>query len=225
MASSGLLEDFEVCEPIVVPPRRLGLQDQKRLREAHAGGDEPVAKRRAVKPKKEVRPEDDWISLLGLPAPPVEKSEETFALPAPPEQDASAGSSGGVAVGDAVVALEPPAGTPGDGASVPPLPSPPVVRVEDHIVQTDGHGGLDRPGSYRRVEVGCSFHEGCEAQRSFSEKLASESGLGDQEPYTFLGVWLRKGRDCETAGEHMEYRAKIKASDLRAYAAALGWRA
>ena len=106
---------------------------------------------------------------------------------------------------------------------MPPLPSPPVVRVEDHIVHLDAHGGLDRPGSYRRAKVKCSFHKGCEAQRSFSEKLARESGLGDQEPYAFLGVWLRKGRDCETAGEHMEYRAKIKASDVRAYADALGW--
>ena len=59
----------------------------------------------------------------GAPVTPVEPTQ-------PGGQDASAGSSGGVACGDAVVALEPPAGTPGVGASVPPLPSPPVGVVD-----------------------------------------------------------------------------------------------
>ena len=72
--------------------------------------------------------------MLGLPEPPVEEGTELPALPAPPEQNASAGSSGGDAVGHALVALESPAAPLGVSAPVPPAPLEEGPRVEDHKV-------------------------------------------------------------------------------------------
>ena len=221
-ASSGMLEDCDVGVPCVVPPRRLALQDQKRVRGPPAGADEPAAKRRAVKPKKEVRPEDDWVSLLGLPAPSVEESAEQLALPAPPAQDVSAGSSGGVSEGGALVVLEPPAEPPALGAAVASARAGEERWVENHLILNPGSGVLGRPGCYRLYHVNCKEHAKCRAQRSISARFGGETGLGEEEPFAFLGVWLRDRGKFSTAAAHKAYRKEIKSADVQAYAPTLG---
>ena len=219
---AGMLEDDDFGMPCVVPPRRLALQDKKHVRGPPAGSDEPAKKRRAVKPKKEVRPEDDWMSLLGSPAPSVGATAELLALPAPPEQEASAGSSEGVTVGDALVALEPPAAPPGVAASVAPVRLGEGRLVEDHLIHYSGHGVLGRPGAYRLCYVNCKYHDDCRAQRSISTSFGKKSGLGEDEPLCCLGVWLRDRRLYPTAELHKKYRDKIKIAHVRAYAPTLG---
>ena len=147
------------------------------------------------------------------------ESGEPLPLPAPPEQDASAGSSGGVDVEGALVAYESLGAPPAVDASVPPAPPEPELRVEDHRVTSSGHGVLGHPGAYRRLHVVCKFHRGCGTQRSFSKKLARWAGVPEEhEPLCFLGAWLKKGRDLDTAAAHLEYRKTMEATEVRAYA-------
>ena len=55
-----------------------------------------------------------------------------------------------------------------------------------------------------------------------SERLARETGLGDQEALCFLGVWLKAGPRFTTEKDHKAFRKKIQAAGVRAYADALG---
>ena len=66
-----------------------------------------------------------------------------------------------------------------------------------------------RAGAYERVWCKCPLHRDCRAQRKFSKRFARESGLGMDEPFCFLGVWLRDRGQFETAGEHEAYRKEL----------------
>ena len=96
-----------------------------------------------------------------------------------------------------------------------------TVWVEGCPVVFERHGALGQPGSYRRVKVKCPRHHACWGTRSFSSRLAKASGLGDQEPYAFLGVWLRRGAECATREEHRHFKPSPEAT--RAYANGVGF--
>ena len=86
-------------------------------------------------------------------------------------------------------------------------------------VANDCHGALGQPGSYRRYKVKCPLHKGCHTSRSFSEKLAKPSGLGDQEPLVFIAVWLKRAADFDKPA-HKAY--KPTPAETVAYAKEVG---
>ena len=96
-----------------------------------------------------------------------------------------------------------------------------TVWVEGCPLQFEHHGALGQPRSYRRVKVKCPYHRACWGSRSFSSRLAKASGLGDQEPYAFLGVWLRCGADFATREEHRDFKPSPEAT--KAYANDVGF--
>ena len=87
----------------------------------------------------------------------------------------------------------------------------------------DGHGALGQPGAYRRLRVKCPVHDRCGALRSFSARFGWASGLGDQEPFAFLGCWLRAAStypdDAETP--HAAWKPSVR--EVQAYAQSMGW--
>ena len=79
------------------------------------------------------------------------------------------------------------------------------------------------PGRYERVMAQCLVHSKCEAQRAFSARFAERIGCGAEEPFCFLGVWLRRAAEFTTAGKHKEFRERISVEEERAYALEHGW--
>ena len=67
-----------------------------------------------------------------------------------------------------------------------------ATYVENVKVTYEKHGFRGMPRSYERLRAKCPnpSHVGCGVQRSFSARLAVASGLGDLEPYDFVGAWL-----------------------------------
>ena len=77
------------------------------------------------------------------------------------------------------------------------------IVLEGATVTFEKHGLRGHPGAYERLRVRCPLHSNCEAQRSFSARLAEQSGLPvDLEPYAFIGLWLSRRHDSEFPGQH-----------------------
>ena len=77
-----------------------------------------------------------------------------------------------------------------------------------------------RTGRYERLRAQCPK---CNArvQRSFSASLARASGLGDLEPFAFVGDWLSRCTDSADTGSHKSWRPS--APDVKAYATRCQW--
>ena len=77
--------------------------------------------------------------------------------------------------------------------------------VEGVKVKVNRHGniGQGQPGFYERVLATCPK---CKVlrQRSFSANL--ENGLGELEPYAYVGAWLRRCSDFASPDEHKAYK-------------------
>ena len=90
-----------------------------------------------------------------------------------------------------------------------------------------------RPGVYRRMKVEkCPIHgEGCSKSRVFSEKFARESGLGEDEPFAYLGAWLKLGEDrgrfpdaaAHKTGWLLPNKKGPSVEEVKAYAQDMGW--
>ena len=74
----------------------------------------------------------------------------------------------------------------------------------------------------------CPTHgKACQKTRVFSEQLAGPSGLGEDEPFAFLGCWLRMGEDRDRfpdAKSHGSgWRKGPSVEEVKAYAKDMGW--
>ena len=88
------------------------------------------------------------------------------------------------------------------------------------------HGQRGQPRSYERLRAKCPCHPKCDAQRSFSVRLAARSGLPvDLEPYAFIGLWLSRREDPRFAPGQKERHDKWRpeAASVASYAREQGW--
>ena len=88
-----------------------------------------------------------------------------------------------------------------------------TIMLEGAVVHYEKHGQRGQPGSYERLRARCPTCKK-EVQRPFSTRLAAASGLADQEPYAYVGVWLSMCSDSHKswkpdAAETKEY-ARIR---------------
>ena len=104
------------------------------------------------------------------------------------------------------------------GAHVSPSPAAAVFRaqVEGVDVQQETWGVHGRPGSYQRLKVQCPWHKKCRMTRSFSSKFGRDSGLGDLEPYAYLGRWLQAAADYDGGKAHQGFKPSVV--EVQAYA-------
>ena len=90
-----------------------------------------------------------------------------------------------------------------------------------------------RPGSYRRMKVDkCPIHGAkCNKSRAFSAKFGEASGLGEEEPFAYLGAWLKLGEDqvrfpdaeAHKTGWPGKRSQGLRVEEVRAYAKDMGW--
>ena len=88
-----------------------------------------------------------------------------------------------------------------------------------------------RPGSYRRMKVEkCPVHgEGCHKTRTFSAKFAAASGLGEEEPFAYLGCWLSLGEDRDQFPDAQSHKTGWpnkkgpSVEEVKTCARTLGW--
>ena len=95
-------------------------------------------------------------------------------------------------------------------------------------VYHEAHGVLGQPNAYRRLVVTCPLHCGdkkaaCRKTRAFGVRARDASGLGDLEPYAFLGAWLAAGDSCGDAAAHKRHAPTP--TQVREYVDSQGWRA
>ena len=92
-------------------------------------------------------------------------------------------------------------------------------------VYEEKRGVADTPGSYHRLAVSCTCHGrkagSCKKTRAFSDRVGQKSGLGDMEPYAFLGAWLRARDRFDTAEAHKRFLPD--ADEVLAYAKERHW--
>ena len=126
-------------------------------------------------------------------------------------------------------------GRPGSSGDAPPLAAsapPPIAdaaagqqrwpaSLEGTAVLFDSNGEAGQPKSYRRIQVVCQHHATCKRTRKFGTKQGQRSGLGDLEPYAFLGSWLRQGAWLTDVLDHKQFDPDT--ATVQAYAAEHGW--
>jgi len=98
--------------------------------------------------------------------------------------------------------------------------------VEGVRIDHEAHGVIGTPGSYRRVKASCPHHapdgkSKCMISRSFGTRTGQLSGLGDMEPYAFVGAWLQKRAEFADCAEHKLYKPDVE--ETLAYARGQGW--
>ena len=98
-----------------------------------------------------------------------------------------------------------------------------VTYIENVKVTYEKHGVRGLPRSYERLRAKCTnaLHAGCRVQRSFSARFAAASGLGDLEPYAFIGAWLSQHGQHAGRKEHEGY--KPSPDQVLAYAKQCQW--
>ena len=183
------------------------------------------------KRQKRMKPAgDDWGALVLAPqvsaasaddAPPTQPQAMHVAM-VPAEASAS------VASGSAEERpAEPLASVACATASVDAVGQP-VTRmiVHDAEVYEERHGVMGQPGSYRRCIVVCQHHGSrknpCRRTRAFGVRAATASGLGDVEPYAFLGCWLSQHGAFDSKAAHQKLVPTV--AQTQSYARAhLGW--
>ena len=105
-------------------------------------------------------------------------------------------------VGDAAGGSVLPVGQPGQRRPQRLTVNKQSIVLEGATATLEKHGVRGQPGAYERLRVKCPLHPNCEAQRSFSAKLAEQSGLPEYlEPYAFIGLWLSQASDAEFPGQ------------------------
>ena len=162
--------------------------------------DGPSRKRRTAV----ARGDGDWRELLECVREPEQAVvEESVAVGG---VEAAAGMIVGVASGAEVV-VEQASGS-GAGAVLGEA-GPSELAREERWLEGVELKVSHRAGAYERVWCKCPLHRDCRAQRKFSKRFARESGLGMDEPFCFLGVWLRDRGQFETAEEHEAYRKEL----------------
>ena len=92
--------------------------------------------------------------------------------------------------------------------------------LEGAAVSRDIHFSLGQPGHYDRLVVKCARHQVLKT-RAFDVKAAVKLGLGDVEPYAFLGAWLRQCELCPSAAAHKGFVPT--AEQVRSYVASQKW--
>ena len=93
--------------------------------------------------------------------------------------------------------------------------------LEGQLVRMDKHGQRGHAGSYERLKSRCPLCH-AEVQRTFSARFGQSSGLGDLEPFAFVGLWLSQCTDQQgQPGHHRKF--KPDADAVRAYAQAQCW--
>ncbi len=96
------------------------------------------------------------------------------------------------------------------------------ILLEGATIQYEKHGHHGQPGAYERLRAKCPLHGAkCDVQRSFSTRLAARSGLGDLEPYAFVGLWLSKSNDFADRASHRAWKPEPDA--VAAYAREQQW--
>ena len=92
-----------------------------------------------------------------------------------------------------------------------------------------------RPGSYRRMKVDkCPVHgPGCSKSRTFTAKFGAASGLGEEEPFAYLGAWLKMGEDRVRFPDAQAHKSSgwpqgkrqqgPSVEEVKAYAKDMGW--
>ena len=186
----------------VVAPRAAPKQRQQR------GGVAPA--RRRIRTSA-----NDWAALVWDDGSPAAAPVHAGASPAPlPIADAAQASDGQVVVHEAAEAVSQRA-----SRKKPYL-------LEGAELEEEAHGVLGQPGSYRRLRAVCNVatHVGCKVQRSFSAWFGRASGLGDQEPFAFIGCWLRAGASFSDASQPSHSQWKPTVAQVQAYAESMGWR-
>ena len=121
------------------------------------------------------------------------------------------------------------AAAPATGAACAASSAGSEIVVEGVRVRLDAHGVIGQPKSYRRVQINeCPWHKApgtrCfqrHLRRNFDTKESRDSGLGDNEPYAFIGAWIRAGQGM-TPEQHGAYRPSR--ADVLAYGQEFGWR-
>ena len=130
------------------------------------------------------------------------------------------GGGAGPAVGD-------PGPAPHVGQAVVPGPARHTWLLEGAELKYD-----PRPGSYRRMKVNvCPTHgKNCSKSRAFSEKFGRRSGLGDEEPFAYLGCWLRMGEDLARFPDAETHKKEgwpdkqgPSTEEVQEYARSMGW--
>ena len=97
-----------------------------------------------------------------------------------------------------------------------------AIRVlEASSVLQEEHGVPGTPGHYRRLLVVCDHHScgvlaQCKKTRSFGVRSMVRHGLGELEPYAFLGAWLERRGDVDSKAEHVAWTPS--AADVLSYA-------
>ena len=88
-----------------------------------------------------------------------------------------------------------------------------LVTREQHLLP----GQL---GHYDRLVVQCPRHK-VKKTRAFDVKSAVRLGLGDAEPYAFLGAWLRQCESCPTSTAHKSFVPTSE--EVKSYVVAQKW--
>ena len=186
-----------------------------------------AAKRKPSHPgsaKAQQTQKEDWHALVGLAAqPPVQLPEPTLDEQRGQllqDMDTSVASSSGVR---SAAPLEVAVASSQRGS----VSSTSCLRsyVEGVAVYEEAHGVAGQRGSYRRLAVVCEHHAckrgACRKRRNFGTRSGQQSGLGDLEPWAFLGVWLRAHARFEDADAHVKYSPS--ASEVMAYVQEQQW--
>ena len=212
--SGGSSDEFMVVAP---SPDRRGQRGRGRGR----GGQ---------RAERSAAAEPDWCSLVLAtpPAPPAVERPEALE-DAPP---GAASSSGEVTAPPGAASSSGEVAAPLGAASAfvaVPQPREGVLRrtrnwemqfLEGAAVSRDIHFSPGQPGHYDRLVVKCARHQVIKT-RSFDVKAAAKLGLGDAEPYAFLGAWLRQCELCPSAAAHKGFVPT--AEQVRSYVASQKW--
>ena len=155
--------------------------------------------------------EEDWGALVWVAQPPDPQSGAGTPLG---QSQSSAGPAGGSGAASSSDPLPPAAESalvavgPGEQAAGQ-QEAPRRVILEGVEVHEEAHGVLGQPGSYRRLIIRCPHHghnkAPCRKTRSFGVRSAIKSGLGDMEPYAFLGCWLRGHARFADVADHKKW--------------------
>ena len=136
--------------------------------------------------------EEDWGALVWAPPPDAQPSvaqavgqSQSSAGPADGSGAASSSSVGQPIAASTLVAVEP-----GEQRARSIQEVRCKAMLEGVVLHEEAHGVIGQPGSYRRLVVRCPHHKSCRKTRSFGVRRVAQSGLGDIEPYAFLGCWL-----------------------------------
>ena len=93
--------------------------------------------------------------------------------------------------------------------------------LEGVLVRFEQHGQLGQLGSYERLRARCPACH-ADVQRTFSAKFGRVSGLGDLEPFAFVGLWLSYCTDQQgQPGHHKKFKPTPEL--VRAYAQGQCW--